>query len=803
MPPGTPDCVNGSFGYSAGPGFDLVTGLGSVNVTMLESAFQASTTTSLSGSATQVPVGSPVTLTATVRKLSGLIPQGSVNFEDTTADDNAAVILGYADLDATGVASAAFLLQLGNHSITAKYLDPLGSQFSSSNAGPLTIAVIPAPPPPPVLVSPDNNAVGASVSPQLGWSATAPNLSYDVYFGTTPSPPYWGHVAATPVWPGSLIPNTKYYWRVVAVNALGSSSSDVWSFTTNATVYTIGTIAGMSDSRGLSPNGTPAVNALFFNPIDVALDSKGDLYVADYVDGPGTGTGQVRMINTAGIVYTVAGGGSGGDGGPATAAQLANPIGIAVDSQGNLYISDSQYQGPSRIRKVSPNGIITIIAGGAKAGYNGDGGPAVSAQLYNPTGLAANSQGNLYIADTGNHCIREIAATIISTFAGLCGSPGSAGDGGPATQAALTSPTGVTIDRSGNVYIAENCQLREVANGIITTIAESGTPSGQYCPARLSVDSSGSVYSAQASGYVGKVANGIFTLIAGGGPVSPGDGGPGTGASLGNLGGLAVDSGGKVYFPEGASIRALSPSYMPLIPSIVTGGVRNGASFAPAPVAPGSIAAVFGSFGTGSAAQASGAPLPTTLSGLSIQFQSESSIGAPSFYASPQAGQINVQIPWELAGQATVPIGAMLNGTTGPSQSLKLAPFAPGIFSVGVQGSNQGAIVDSSNRLVDSTNPATTGSLIQIYCTGLGAVMNPPASGTAASSTTLSPTTTEPAVTIGGLQATILFSGLAPGSVGEYQVDAEVPAGVAPGSAVAVILSIGGVSSNAVTIGIK
>ena len=149
----------------------------------------------------------------------------------------------------------------------------------------------------------------------------------------------------------------------------------------------------------------------------------------------------------------------------------------------------------------------------------------------------------------------------------------------------------------------------------------------------------------------------------------------------------------------------------------------------PAPVAPGSIANVFGTFGFGSPVQASDTPLPKSLSGLSIQFQS-AGVNAPLFYAS--AGQVNIQVPWGLAGQSSAPIRAILNGAYGPSQTLQLAPFAPGIFVFPqpfAPGSTQGEIVDSSNQVVYATNPTTAGSLIQIHCTGLGPVTNPQPAG--------------------------------------------------------------------------
>jgi len=228
----------------------------------------------------------------------------------------------------------------------------------------------------------------------------------------------------------------------------------------------------------------------------------------------------------------------------------------------------------------------------------------------------------------------------------------------------------------------------------------------------------------------------------------------------------------------------------------------NAATFASSGMAPGSIASLFGNFGFASPAQASGVPLPTALAGLSVQFQFGTvSIDAPLFYASPE--QINLQIPWELAGQSSANIRPILNGVAGAMQSLGLAPFSPGIFLAGPPGAQIAAILDSSGQLISFTNLATAGKVLEIYCTGLGLVTNPPASGSAASNTTLSETVTTPIVTIGGVLAKVLFSGLAPGTVGEYQVNIQVPSGLTPGSAVPLVLSIGGVPADTVTIPVQ
>jgi sugar lactone lactonase YvrE len=182
----------------------------------------------------------------------------------------------------------------------------------------------------------------------------------------------------------------------------------------------------------------------------VAVDSAGNLYVAD------TANSRIRKISN-GVITTVAGNGTpgfSGDNGPATSARLFEPVGVAVDSAGNLYIADFRN---SRVRRVS-KGVITTVAGNGRGGFSGDNGPATSAQLVEPFGVAVDSADNLYIADGEDGRIRKVTNGVITTVAGN-GTPGFSGDDGPAITANLTC-VGVAVDRAGNLYIAAGNRVR-------------------------------------------------------------------------------------------------------------------------------------------------------------------------------------------------------------------------------------------------------------------------------------------------------------------------------------------------------
>jgi streptogramin lyase len=217
------------------------------------------------------------------------------------------------------------------------------------------------------------------------------------------------------------------------------------------------TVAGSYEGYGETGDGGPATSATLDAPTGLAEDAAGDLFIADTADNA------VREVTPSGTIRLVAGKGTegdSGDGGPATSAELDNPQGVAVDAGGDVFIADTYN---NVIREVTPDGKITTLAGTGTPGYSGDGGPAVQAELASPTDVAVDSQGNVYIADAGNNVIRQVSTTgVITTVAGDYaadqandGLGGFSGDGGPATLAQLNSPQGIAIDKTGDLFIAD------------------------------------------------------------------------------------------------------------------------------------------------------------------------------------------------------------------------------------------------------------------------------------------------------------------------------------------------------------
>jgi PKD repeat protein len=287
------------------------------------------------------------------------------------------------------------------------------------------------------------------------------------------------------------------------------------------------TVAGLG-TQGFSGDGGQATSAQLNYPAGGAVDAQGNLYIAD------NSNHRIRKVSPAGVITTVAGDGLpgyGGDGGQATSAMLDFPDGVAVDPHGDLFIADSLN---NRVREVSPAGVITTVAGNGIAGFSGDGGQATSAELDNPTGVAVGPGGVLYIADEANERIREVHANGIITTAAGTGVTGFSGDGGPAGSAELNTPLSVATDSQGDLYIADasNWRVRKVdASGTITTIAGNGT-----------------------AGFSG-------------------DGGQATSAEISLPRGVAVDPAGNVYIADFSNYRVRKVTPDGRIGSIAGNGI--------------------------------------------------------------------------------------------------------------------------------------------------------------------------------------------------------------------------------------
>jgi sugar lactone lactonase YvrE len=324
---------------------------------------------------------------------------------------------------------------------------------------------------------------------------------------------------------------------------------------------TIATFAG-----GGVADGGPATSASLNGPAGVAVDSAGNLYVADYWNC------RVRKVDTSGTITTVAGNGGcaySGDGGPATAASLKYPFAVALDSSDVLYIADTWN---CRIRKVDSGGTITTVAGDGVCAFSYNGSPATSSSLDRPSGIAIDTSGILYIADSGTCRVRKVDSNgVMAAVAGHAfGFCGFSGDGGPANDAMLSNPEGVAVSASGDVYIADsgNCRVRSVISGTISTVAGNGvcafsgdggpatSASIDYAPS-LAVDSSDTLFIGDFGNCrVREVSGGTIDTAAGNGICSSsGDGGPATSASVDRPGHIGLDGLGALYIAEFSGCR--------------------------------------------------------------------------------------------------------------------------------------------------------------------------------------------------------------------------------------------------------
>jgi uncharacterized protein (TIGR03437 family) len=552
----------------------------------------------------------------------------------------------------------------------------------------------------------------------------------------------------------------------------------------------ITTVAGNGTPGFSGDNGT-ATSAELNGPMGVAADSAGNLYIADTLNN------RIRKVSN-GVITTVAGNGYpgfGGDNGPATSAQLYEPGGIVLDSAGNLYIADGYN---SRIRKVA-NGVITTVAGNGLQGVKGDNIPATSA-LITPMGIALDAAGNLYIADGYTVGIRKVSNGVIATVAGI-GTNGFSGDNGPATSAQLNLPWGVAVDSAGNVYIADagNNRIR-----ILTPTGSSCTYS--VSPASLQAPASGGTAAVNiqtaapcpwtVSGLPGWItvssasasaASATVTFL-----VSPNSGAP--------LSATVLVAGFPVTVTQPAAAMAPLPPIK---------GMTNAASYATGEVSPGEMVTIFGTaIGPAAAAYAATDPatgkLATTIGGVQVLFNGTP---APMIYAS--STQVSAMVPYEMALIANPSVWIAYAEHSSIAYQLSLGTAAPGLFAQNASGSGPGAILNQDNSLNGPGHPAAKGSIVQVFMTGEGQTSPQPVTGAITTVTLPPPQVTPAPsqaiqVLIGGQPALYTYAGEAPGMVaGVMQLNVQIPAN-APSGALVIQVSIGGnMSQTGITVSVQ
>jgi len=550
-----------------------------------------------------------------------------------------------------------------------------------------------------------------------------------------------------------------------------------------------------------------------------ALDADGNLYGADF------DRHVVYKVDRLGATTTIAGtlnvAGNTGDGALATAARLRSPLGVAVASDGTLYVADF---GNEKIRKIAPNGIITTFAGSGVAGYTGDGGQALNARMNGPFTLLLDPKGVLYFVDYENLRVRKIALDgVITTVAGS-GRSGNAGEGSLATSADLF-PGWMALGPDGSLYVTDDGSINNAGSrkvrkispsGTISTVAGNGTAgfSGDGGPATsaqlvsaegVALDSAGNVYISEYGGArIRKVApSGVITTYAGGnGGGSAGDGGPANRAQLNGPSGLLVDAQDNLYVNDSVNrkIRKIAP---PAAPAIRTTNSVLTSFLGSAGFSSNTYVEIYGS-GLSNTTRLwagtdfRGSNAPTSLDGVSATVN-----GKPAFvfYISP--GQININTPDDTATgpvviQVTTPVGTSNAVTVNRS---RVSPTLQSVtqFNIGgkqyvvAQTPDFRSFIGNPNMLpgVAFTRP-TPGQTVIIYALGCGATNPPTPAGVVAGQN--SPLALPYEIRIGGVPATVSSAVLVANTIGLYQFNVVIPtvgAGDQP-----IELTVDGVSNN-------
>jgi uncharacterized protein (TIGR03437 family) len=507
--------------------------------------------------------------------------------------------------------------------------------------------------------------------------------------------------------------------------------------------------------------------------------------------------------------------------------------GIYVDS-GNVYFTSNAKPGPSQ-SPTPGNGNVWMVPAAGGTPVNLASGLSLAFQIK-------GDATNLYVAVGGSYLVldaqilainratgaRQVLAAGLPTllsldidannvyfgqFPVLGGTAGPAKvskTGGAVTNINTSKPAYyVALDTTGNILYTSGTELgvykANIASGALTTLA-SGLPIG---PTGILAVNGNAVYSVDGNCGAGVGTGGVFNYVGENGGASTLFKSSSC-ASFFTVDSTAMYASVRPSLNAGQIWKYCLPAALTTsgggtgAPTVNAGGTVNGGSFTTSLAAAG-ITSVFGTNFASSAISATTLPLPTSLGGVSVKLNG---ILAPLFFVGTQ--QINFQIPWELLGMTQASLTVTTSAGTSAAQTVNLGVVAPGIFTINSSGSGQGAIQLANTATFAApagsipganAQPVSRGNYVTIYCSGLGAVSNQPQSGAAAGST--STTNATATVTIGGVNAPVSFSGLAPGFVGLYQVNAQVSTSVTPGSAVSLVLSISGVQSNSVTIAVQ
>ncbi len=524
------------------------------------------------------------------------------------------------------------------------------------------------------------------------------------------------------------------------------------------------TVAGRGAS-GYGGDGGPAVNsdlalghlinqppcdpARFEQASHITVDADGNVYLAD------TNNHRIRRIDPSGIITTVAGTGEAvaGCNQLPESPKLFGPTDVLKDKDGSLIIAD---QRNNRIRRMSASGVFTALVGNTLHQFYIPGAAGTASPIDWPTALALDGNGNLYFAEIHSNRIGLLANGRLSTVVDL--------------QAGLNKPTGIAVDRSGALLIADtgNHRVRRFANNTLTTIAGNGRagfcgdngPAADSClntPMDVKADAVGNIYIADAANHrVRRIdPSGVITTVAGTGDPGRGPDNVAANTSAFNYpSAIALDARNDLYIVDWQNYLIRKVTFAAR-PAVSEGGIVNAASFT-APVAPGSLISIFGAGFDGATVQVNG-------------------VAAPLIVVTP--GQINAQLPYEISpGPATLQVTTPA-GTSAPA-TFTVASVAVGVFTF-----------PGTDRAI--SDPVSAGGVLVLWVTGYGAVSPAVPTGRSAPLDALSFASATPTVTIGGVPATVQFSGLAPGFIGLGQLNIHVPAGVPFGDVVPVVIQGG------------